>query len=150
MAGVERRTGKLKRSELTAADFWNAAVTLYSEPSVQKCCLQAQDKQGINVNLLLLMMWLENQSHPLSLSQYNQLKATLEPFNKAFTAPLRYQRRRLSEHPQLPEKSRKQLKEKLLAAELILEAEEQVLLITRYHELPEDETAPLSWRSLIG
>ncbi|RUO26742.1 TIGR02444 family protein [Aliidiomarina minuta] len=150
MAGIERRTGKLKRSELTTADFWDAAAQLYAEPQVQKCCLQAQDKQGINVNLLLFMMWLEKQSKMLSLSHYDQLKAALESFNKQFTAPLRNQRRRLSEHPQLSVKSRQQLKEKLLAAELILEAEEQALMIARYHELPEDNTAPISWHSVIS
>jgi uncharacterized protein (TIGR02444 family) len=131
MAGTKRESGKL--TELSAETFWHAAIAIYQEPGMQKQLLRAQDEAGKNVNLQLLSIYLERQGHPLSEAQYQELGSLVGTFSRDFTQPLRAQRRRLSTHPALNKKSREQLKQQLLAAELTLEAEEQRLLVAAYH-----------------
>lgn len=40
---------------LTVSEFWLLSQGLYGAPGVQAACLQAQDKAGADVNLLLLL-----------------------------------------------------------------------------------------------
>ncbi|MGX5915334.1 TIGR02444 family protein [Aliidiomarina sp. Khilg15.8] len=131
MAGTDRNTGKY--SELTAETFWDAAIAIYQEPGMQAQLLRAQDEARENVNLQLLAIYLQRQGHPLSDQQYRALNSQVQAFSQQLTQPLRAQRRQLTVHPALNEKSRQQLKKQLLAAELTLEAEEQRLLVDAYH-----------------
>lgn len=131
MAGTKRESGKF--TELSADTFWHAAIAIYQEPGMQTKLLQAQDNADENVNLQLLAIYLKRQGYPLSEREYATLNAKVQPFSRQLTQPLRAQRRRLSTHPALNQKSRQQLKKQLLAAELTLEAEEQQLLIAAYH-----------------
>lgn len=101
---------------------------------MQQQLLQAQDTTGKNVNLQLLAIYLGRQGRPLTDAQYHALDTQVQAFSRELTQPLREQRRRLSAHPRLNEKSRQQLKQQLLAAELTLEAEEQQLLVAAYHD----------------
>lgn len=131
MAGTDRDTGKY--SGLSAAAFWDAAVAIYQEPGMQAQLLHDQDAAGHNVNLQLLAIYLQRQGYPLSEQQQKALNKQVQAFSQELTQPLRAQRRLLSTHPALHEKSRQQLKKQLLAAELTLEAEEQQLLVAAYH-----------------
>ena len=53
---------------LSPAELWQQTQALYREPEVEALCLQAQDKAGADVNLLLLLILLarHGQGAPLS------------------------------------------------------------------------------------
>jgi len=113
-------------NRLSAEALWQFSLTLY--PKVQPLCLQWQDDLGANVNLLLLLCYLEQQQLSISRQQLQQLHAELENFSTRFTRPLRQLRRSISESG-LDAAMQQQLKQTLLANELELERLEQQLLV---------------------
>lgn len=102
---------------------------------MQARLIAAQDQHGDNVNLLLLAIYLERQGTPLLTQWQQHLASVIQPFNKAHTARVRSLRRELTQSDQIAKKSRQQLKEQLLASELTLEKQEQVILIDAYNHL---------------
>ena len=142
---------------LSAEYFWQASLHIYQQNGIQRHLLALQDEQGLNVNLELLRMLLSGEDSaavdvaspklgkPLSDAEYQQLHTIVMRFSRAYTQQVRTLRRQLTdqqEHPPLNEKSRKQLKSQLLAAELGLEKEEQALLLrslTALRQLPDVE-----------
>ncbi|MAA94273.1 MULTISPECIES: TIGR02444 family protein [unclassified Arsukibacterium] len=113
-------------NRLSAEALWQFSLALY--PKVQPLCLQWQDELGANVNLLLLLCYLEQQQLSIGRQQLQQLQAELENFSARFTRPLRQLRRRVSESG-LDTAMQQQLKQTLLASELDLERLEQKLLV---------------------
>ena len=113
-------------NRLSAEALWQFSLALY--PKVQPLCLQWQDELGANVNLLLLLCYLEQQQLSIGRQQLQQLQAELENFSTRFTRPLRQLRRRVSESG-LDTAMQQQLKQTLLASELDLERLEQQLLV---------------------
>ncbi|WP_333608412.1 TIGR02444 family protein [Arsukibacterium sp.] len=110
----------------SAEQLWQFSLALYAK--VQPLCLQWQDNFGLNVNLLLLLCYLEQHQLSLSSSQLQQLAATLDSFSRDFTKPLRQLRRNSSQAPLTPARQQ-QLKQALLKAELVAEQLEQQLLL---------------------
>ena len=44
--------------EAEATAFWDFALRLYAKPGVEADCLVLQDRDGVNVSLALLAVWL--------------------------------------------------------------------------------------------
>lgn len=109
-----------------AEQFWQFSLKLY--PAIKPLCLDWQDRLGANVNLLLLLCYLEQQQLSFSASALAQLNTVLENFSRQFTRPLRQLRRSASQSPLNPAQQQ-QLKQHLLSAELELERLEQQLLL---------------------
>lgn len=93
---------------------------------MQPLCLRWQDKLGANVNLLLLLCYLELRQLKLSQTELAELMAALAPFTEQFTKPLRSLRRNYQNAPATLQTT---LKQHLLSAELALEQLEQQLLL---------------------
>lgn len=123
---------------LNADAFWQFSLTLY--PQVKAICLNWQDELGANVNLLLLLCYLEQRQLSLNPAQIAQLSAKLQQFSTQFTQPLRTLRRQHCDT--LSTEQQQQLKQTLLAAELALEQLEQQLLL-QHCEVPAPRYAPL-------
>lgn len=113
-------------SRPSAEALWQFSLALY--PQVQPLCLEWQDNFGVNINLLLLLCYLEQQQLSLTHQQLLQLTAELEQFSSQFTKPLRALRRK-SSSASLSTSQQQQLKQSLLQAELKLEQLEQQLLL---------------------
>lgn len=123
----------------TEQQLWQFSLALY--PKIQPLCLQWQDTIGLNVNLLLLLCYLEQQQLSVSAEQLQQLATALNHFSSAFTQPLRNLRRNTN-NACLPVAKQQQLKQSLLAAELALEQLEQQLLI-EHCPVPSQSAQPL-------
>ena len=111
---------------ITADKFWQFSLQLY--PQVKPLCLQWQDELGVNVNLLLLLCYLEQQQLSLSAAELQQLAAQLNNFSAQFTKPLRTLRKNTAIAAVTPAQQQT-LKQALLQAELELEKLEQQLLL---------------------
>lgn len=112
--------------------LWQFSLTLY--PKMQSLFLQWQDELGANVNLLLLLCYLEQQQLSLTSTQLQQLAAALTHFSAQFTQPLR-QLRKNATGSGLSTALQQQLKQSLLQAELELERLEQQLLLAHCPQL---------------
>ena len=86
--------------QVKAEQLWQFSLAFY--PKVKPICLHWQDSLGANVNLLLLLCFLEQQQLCLSPQQIQQISAALENFSAQFTRPLRQLRRSASQSPLLP------------------------------------------------
>ena len=119
-------SGSNPEPKLSAEQLWQFSLALY--PKVKNLCLQWQDELGANVNLLLLLCYLEQQQLSLKSTALPQLAATLNDFNTQFTQPLRALRQNSATAP-LSAAQQQTLKQTLLQAELELEKLEQQLLL---------------------
>ena len=134
-------SGKVMANKVAGLDtdtFWQFSLALY--PKVKTLCLQWQDELGANVNLLLLLCYLEQRQLSLNPMQIAQMSASLQQFSAQFTQPLRALRRQHSD--MLTTEQQQQLKQALLAAELSLEQLEQQLLL-QHCDVPEPSYRPL-------
>ena len=111
---------------VSAEQLWQFSLALY--PKVKSLCLQWQDELGANVNVLLLLCYLEQQQLSLTSTELQQLAAALNDFNTLFTQPLRALRQN-SATAMLSQAQQHSLKQALLQAELELEKLEQQLLL---------------------
>ena len=108
------------------ADLWRWSLLLY--PEVKTISLAWQDQYGLNVNLLLLLWYLQRQQLWCSSEQIQLLHQSLTA-QQQFTLPLRQLRRRLPAG--LDNEAAQQMKQALLQAELCSEQlEQQQLLAT--------------------
>lgn len=103
----------------TSEQFWQYSLQLY--PSIQQPLLMLQNELGANVNLLLLLLYAEQQQWHWSATQINQLQHAVALVNQQCTGPIRHLRQQLSHHPLL--------KNALLHAELEAEKLEQQALL---------------------
>lgn len=107
-------------------ELWRWSLLFY--PDVKNTCLAWQDQYGLNVNLLLLLLYLQRQQLLCSSEQIELLHQSLTA-QQQFTLPLRQLRRRLP--ASLNEQAAQQMKQALLQAELCSEQlEQQQLLAT--------------------
>ncbi|GAB2926848.1 TIGR02444 family protein [Rheinheimera gaetbuli] len=119
-------SGNKIADQITAEQLWQFSLALY--PGVKSLCLQWQNELGVNVNLLLLLCYLEQQQRSLDAAELQQLTAKLNDFSTQFTKPLRALRHNTTSAP-LSQIQQQTLKQALLQAELTLEQLEQQLLL---------------------
>lgn len=119
-------SGNKIADQITAEQLWQFSLTFY--PRVKSLCLQWQNDLGANVNLLLMLCYLEQQQLSFSAAELQQLAAKLGQFSAQFTQPLRALRHNSMAAPLSPIQQQT-LKQALLQAELELEKLEQNLLL---------------------
>lgn len=76
-----------------AEAFWDYAVGIYGLPGVSETCIQLQDEQGADVNLLLAAAWLSACSRCWDMTLVQTLCATSAPWREQVIEPLRRARR---------------------------------------------------------
>ncbi|MFO1048416.1 MAG: TIGR02444 family protein [Geminicoccaceae bacterium] len=116
-------------SELPECEFWRFSLDRYSRPGVAEACLELQDRDGADVNLLLLAMWLGSLGRRLSPAEGARLTAIAADWQNPIVAPLRAVRRCLKERIDVPWAEALEVwRRRVAEAELALEQVEQLLL----------------------
>lgn len=77
--------------------FWDFSLAIYASPEVQKACLELQDGSGVDVNVLLYMLWQASQGRTLDLAGAKAVLAAVEPWRVDVVVPLRTARRNLKQ-----------------------------------------------------
>ena len=95
----------------------------------QQICLELQDKHQVNVNLLLLAIWLDQQSHLLSLQQWQTLQQDTLKWESRVLLPYR-KLRRLSKSCLAADEY-----QQMLDVELMLERKSQKLILHSLNQL---------------
>lgn len=114
-----------------SADLWSFSLWLYAAPGVADACLEAQDRHGADVNLLLWAAWLAVLGHDLTPAEVAEAEAATRPWRDEVVWPLRAVRRRLKSGPlPAPTMATESLRAQVKAAELEAEKMQQLLLQT--------------------
>ena len=113
---------------LNSDDFWQFACTLYAKPGQQHTLLALQNQQGKNVNLCLLLLYLDSLKLSINAEQLSTLIESIDEFDTQALKPLRSVRRYLKANQETIADYTK-IREELLSAELKLEKQQQHMLI---------------------
>jgi uncharacterized protein (TIGR02444 family) len=120
------------KKTLNPESFWQYSLSLY--PAVKDLCLQWQDNFGVNINLLLFLLYLDKQQQSLDETQLTQLEDLLKHFSTEVTQSIRSLRRTLPS-PWLESEMQQALRQQLLSTELAAEKLEQQLLVQQFNQL---------------
>jgi uncharacterized protein (TIGR02444 family) len=84
-------------AETSSSDsaFWRFSLRFYALPDVAPACLALQDEAGVDVNLLLLLLFLADQGRAVTRDEVAGLDASIAPWRTQVVEPLRALRRRL-------------------------------------------------------
>jgi len=82
-------------SEASDSAFWRFSLRFYALPDVAPACLALQDEANVDVNLLLLLLFLAGQGRAVTRDDVARLDAAIAPWRAEVVEPLRTLRRRL-------------------------------------------------------
>jgi uncharacterized protein (TIGR02444 family) len=81
--------------------FWQFSLRFYRLPKVADACIALQEEAGVDVNLLLFLLWQAQQRRRLSAADVARLDAQIAPWRDMTVIPLRGMRRALKSPPGL-------------------------------------------------
>src|SRR5262245_60669240 len=79
--------------------FWRFSLRFYRQPEVAAACIALQDEAGVDVNLLLFLLWNATYSRTLSAVDIGDLDRRIGAWRTAAVVPLRELRRALKVPP---------------------------------------------------
>jgi uncharacterized protein (TIGR02444 family) len=82
--------------------FWRFSLRFYRVPAVADACIALQEEAGVDVNLLLFLLWHATQRRALSGTDVEALEARIGAWRETTVIPLRTLRRALKESPPAP------------------------------------------------
>ncbi len=115
-------------SKLTADTFWQFACNVYSKNGVQPLLLELQDEQQKNVNLCLLLLFLDSLKLHLTQEQFAALDSVAALSDAQLLNPHRLTRKNLKTH-HAHRSDYAAIRKQLLDTELALEKLQQGLLL---------------------
>lgn len=101
--------------------FWQFATSLYAQDGVKDYCLSLQNEHAVDINLLLLCRWLDEQGYELPAEILNDLIGLSGHWQHSVLAPMRANRAVLKKGTKAHAST--------LEKELTMEAKEQQALI---------------------
>ena len=112
---------------MTDSAFWRFSLRFYALPEVGAACIGLQDRCGVDVNVLLYLLFLATQDCAISRDDVARIDAEVHAWREGVVAPLRAVRRRLRTpigriDPQTAETLRTNIKRIELEAERIQQA----------------------------
>lgn len=87
----------------SGSPFWRFSLQFYRRPGVADACIKLQEEAGVDVNLLLFLLWHATQRRSLSLPEVERLEHEVCPWRQQAVIPLRAIRRALKSPPALLE-----------------------------------------------
>jgi uncharacterized protein (TIGR02444 family) len=75
--------------------FWKFSLAFYARPHVANACLELQDRAGVDVNLLLYLLFLAHDDRQVGRDDVARLDALIAAWREHVVLPLRALRREL-------------------------------------------------------
>lgn len=101
-------------------NFWNFSVKAYTQNGADKILLRLQNDFGLDINLILLLLWLEQNSYFINETVFNKLLSVSNSWQTTKLRPFRKKRQQARNTP---------IYQALKDEELELEKQEQSALI---------------------
>jgi uncharacterized protein (TIGR02444 family) len=108
--------------------LWDFSLALYAQPGVADACLQLQDEHGLNVNLLLWCVWLEQLDVHLTEAHFQEAHHHTDEWDRRYVVPLRQLRRRMKTEFGTRDETIEAIRNQIKGAELAAEKELQMRL----------------------
>jgi uncharacterized protein (TIGR02444 family) len=109
--------------------FWRFSLRFYRQPGVADACIALQDGCGVDVNILLFLLWLATAKRRIGIGEVEAVCAKAGPWRDDVVAPLRSLRRRLKDGAPLIERNLAELfRTRIKAVELEAERLQQEAL----------------------
>lgn len=83
--------------------FWRFSLQFYRLPKVADACIALQEEAGVDVNLLLFLLWHSRERRRLTAAEVAALESRIAPWRDVTVIPLRSVRRALRSPPALVE-----------------------------------------------
>ena len=116
-------------------DFWSFSLQFYQRPEVAKACLELQDRDGADVNLILFALWAASRGHRLDASAIAGAEHTVRQWRETVTQQLRAARRAMkARHDAFDVAAVEALRQQVLAAELEAERLQQNAMAIRLND----------------
>jgi uncharacterized protein (TIGR02444 family) len=90
-----------RTSSQQGSPFWRFSLGFYRQPGVADACIALQEQAGVDVNLLLFLLWQATLARALSAAEIEALERRIAPWREATVVPLRAVRRALKSPPAL-------------------------------------------------
>jgi uncharacterized protein (TIGR02444 family) len=91
-------------ADTRGSPFWRFSLRFYRMPGVADACIALQDEAGVDVNLLLFLLWNAHMDRVLSRADVEALEGRVAGWRERVVIPLREVRRQLKSSPALVEK----------------------------------------------
>jgi uncharacterized protein (TIGR02444 family) len=99
--------------------FWKFSLGYYRGAGVSEACLELQDHCGVDVNVVLFLLWMASQGRVLAADQVKLLADKVRPWQIDVIGPIRSLRRMLkTDAPLLDQGSAELFRTKIKAIEL--------------------------------
>jgi len=85
----------------SGSPFWRFSLAFYRQPGVADACIALQEQCGVDVNLLLFLLWHATQQRVFTPTQVAVLEQRIGAWREATVVPLRAVRRALKSPPAL-------------------------------------------------
>jgi uncharacterized protein (TIGR02444 family) len=106
-------------SATQASPFWKFSLGYYRGAGVSEACLELQDHCGVDVNVVLFLLWMASQKRILAPDQVKRLADKVRPWQIDVIGPIRALRRMLKTDAPLLDKGAAELfRTKIKAVEL--------------------------------
>jgi uncharacterized protein (TIGR02444 family) len=130
--------------------FWRFSLALYGRPGVADACVALQDRDGLDVNVVLWCCWHASEGRALDIAELAAADAQVAPWRTGVVEPLRAVRRRLKlTRPGPVDEGREALRQQVKSAELEAEKHEQAALTAAAVGAPVSEPpTAVAWRNL--
>ena len=99
--------------------FWTFSLGYYRGAGVSEACLELQDNCGVDVNVVLFLLWLATQKRQVAETEVRRIAEKVRPWQADVIAPIRALRRKLKGDAPLLDKGAAELfRTKIKAVEL--------------------------------
>jgi uncharacterized protein (TIGR02444 family) len=117
--------------------FWRFSLNFYRQTGVAEACIALQDDCGVDVNLMLFLLWLAASGRQLSVENIKELDQAVRSWRDLTIVPIREVRRKLKGAPTLVEAGKQEaFRTKIKAIELEAERLQQEALYARNRSAP--------------
>jgi uncharacterized protein (TIGR02444 family) len=83
------------KTKTETTPFWRFSLHFYRQPGVADACIALQDGCGVDVNLLLFLLWLADDGQFLSVDEVKKLDDQVRDWRNVTIIPIREVRRKL-------------------------------------------------------
>ena len=123
--------------------FWWFSLKLYAERDFAGACLALQDRHGVDVNVLLFMLWAAQHGRRIEEDGVRAIVAAVEGWRQSVVAPLRTARRFLRTPPaDVQASAAAALRQRIQEAELEAERLQQEMLYRLFPIEPRTQPEP--------